>query len=87
MPSPPRARGLAIGFEGRPGALNAITDVPGVEVGMMTLPHANTGVTAILPRGRTGVGSACAAGRCGLTAGAWEQTSTSSVAMPFAYRR
>jgi D-aminopeptidase len=64
MASPPRARGLAIGFAGRPGAFNAITDVPGVEVGMMTLPDANTGVTAILPRGRTGVGSACAAGRC-----------------------
>lgn len=63
MPFAPRARGLAIAFEGRPGGFNAITDVPGVEVGMVTLAEANTGVTAILPRGRTGVGSACAAGR------------------------
>jgi L-aminopeptidase/D-esterase-like protein len=63
MPSSPRARGLAIGFEGGPGAFNAITDVPGVEVGMVTVAEANTGVTAILPRGRTGVGRACAAGR------------------------
>jgi D-aminopeptidase len=69
----PRARGLAIPFSGRPGPLNAITDVPGVEVGEVTLIDGDgplevgrgpvrTGVTAILPRGRDGVGRACAAG-------------------------
>lgn len=29
----PRARSLGIPFAGRPGASNAITDVPGLEVG------------------------------------------------------
>jgi len=64
MPSSkPRARDLGIPFEGTPGPLNAITDVAGVEVGLVTLisdttragaPVAvRTGVTAILPRGRT----------------------------------
>ena len=59
----PRARDLGIPFEGTPGALNAITDVKGVEVGFSTLISgdgklevgkgpARTGVTAILPRGR-----------------------------------
>ena len=53
-----RARDLGIPFEGRPGPLNAITDVAGVTVGHTTLVsdtadgHAiRTGVTAILPRG------------------------------------
>lgn len=32
-----RARDLGIKFEGKPGALNSITDVPGLEVGMVTL--------------------------------------------------
>src|SRR5438477_8497548 len=32
-----RARDLGIPFEGTPGKLNAITDVPGVEVGYTTL--------------------------------------------------
>jgi L-aminopeptidase/D-esterase-like protein len=52
----PRARDLGIPFEGTPGALNAITDVSGVEVGMATLisgETVRTGVTAILPRGRS----------------------------------
>ncbi len=35
--SPPRARDLGIPFDGRPGPLNAITDVTGVEVGHVTL--------------------------------------------------
>ena len=58
----PRARELGIPFEGRPGPLNAITDVAGVEVGHVTLLRdgepvtgrgtARTGVTAILPRGK-----------------------------------
>ena len=53
-----RARDLGIQFDGIPGPLNAITDVPGVTVGHSTLiadtadGHAvRTGVTAILPRG------------------------------------
>lgn len=61
----PRARGLAIPLAGRPGPFNAITDVPGVEVGTVTLVEGDgvrTGVTAILPRGRDGVGRPCAAG-------------------------
>ncbi|MEE8362377.1 MAG: P1 family peptidase, partial [Gemmatimonadales bacterium] len=58
-----RARDLGIPFEGLPGPLNAITDVPGVEVGHATIIRGDgplvkgegpvrTGVTAILPRGR-----------------------------------
>ncbi|MEN3369050.1 MAG: D-aminopeptidase [Verrucomicrobiota bacterium] len=58
-----RARDLGIPFDGTPGALNAITDVSGVEVGYTTLISGEgkldvgkgpvrTGVTAILPRGR-----------------------------------
>src|SRR5882724_4558293 len=57
-----RARDLRIPFEGTPGKFNAITDVPGVEVGYTTLISGEgklevgkvavrTGVTAILPRG------------------------------------
>jgi D-aminopeptidase len=63
-----RARDLGIEFDGTPGACNAITDVPGVEVGFTTLitgegEHAvRTGVTALLPRGRGGVGDPCHAG-------------------------
>ena len=60
---PPRARDLGIPFDGTPGALNAITDVAGVEVGYKTLVSGEgklvvgkgpvrTGVTAILPRGK-----------------------------------
>jgi D-aminopeptidase len=58
-----RARDLGVPFEGMTGAWNAITDVPGVEVGQITVqPDASvpaserhwvrTGVSAILPRGR-----------------------------------
>ncbi|MEP7292745.1 MAG: P1 family peptidase [Chloroflexota bacterium] len=54
--SPPiRARDLQIPLDGTPGALNAITDVPGVEVGHTTLiegDNVRTGVTVVLPRGR-----------------------------------
>lgn len=60
-----RARDLGIPLAGKPGEHNAITDVPGVEVGYVTLVEGDsvrTGVTAILPRGRDGVGTACAAG-------------------------
>ena len=51
----PRARDLSIPFEGTPGPRNAITDVPGVEVGHRTLiegDNVRTGVTAIWPRGK-----------------------------------
>jgi len=59
----PRARELGLPFGGRTGALNAITDVPGIEVGHVTLVHGDgplvrgsgpvrTGVTVVLPRGR-----------------------------------
>ncbi len=59
----PRARDLGIPFDGVPAALNAITDIAGVEVGHTTLISGEgnlepgvgpvrTGVTAILPRGK-----------------------------------
>jgi L-aminopeptidase/D-esterase-like protein len=59
----PRARDLGVPFDGTPGPLNAITDVPGVLVGNTTLISGEgklvvgkgpvrTGVTAVLPRGR-----------------------------------
>ncbi|HEU4649237.1 MAG TPA: P1 family peptidase [Gemmatimonadales bacterium] len=59
----PRARELGIPFEGTTGPNNAITDVPGVEVGQVTLISGEgrlvvgkgpvrTGVTAIFPRGK-----------------------------------
>lgn len=61
----PRARGLGVPFDGACGALNAITDVAGVEVGYRTLIEGEggagsvvgagpvrTGVTALFPRGR-----------------------------------
>lgn len=50
----PRARDLGLVFDGIPGAYNAITDVPGIEVGHCTLiegENVRTGVTAILPHG------------------------------------
>jgi L-aminopeptidase/D-esterase-like protein len=61
----PRARDLGVRFDGQPGALNAITDVPGVRVGHTTLvrgegalrPGAGpvrTGVTVVFPRGDGG---------------------------------
>jgi L-aminopeptidase/D-esterase-like protein len=59
-------------FDGQPGALNAITDIVGLEVGMVTLISGEgqsevgkgpvrTGVTAILPRGKNS-DVPCAAG-------------------------
>ncbi len=51
-----RARDLGVPFEGETGQWNAITDVPGVEVGQVTIiqeaPLMRTGATAILPRGK-----------------------------------
>lgn len=61
----PRARSLGIPFGGVPGRCNAITDVPGVQVGYATLirgESVRTGVTGILPRGSAGVGDPVAAG-------------------------
>jgi D-aminopeptidase len=61
----PRARSLGIPFRGTPGRWNAITDVPGLEVGYVTLidgSDVRTGVTAIHPRGRGNPGDPCAAG-------------------------
>ncbi len=60
--TPHRARDLHVPFDGNPGPLNAITDVPGIAVGHTTLISGDgklqqgtgpirTGVTAILPRG------------------------------------
>ena len=59
----PRARDLAIPFDGTPGPLNAITDVRGVEVGVSTIVRGDasskpgegpvrTGVTVVFPRGK-----------------------------------
>jgi D-aminopeptidase len=51
----PRSRDLGVPFEGTPGALNAITDVAGVEVGHRTLiegDNVRTGVTVVWPRGK-----------------------------------
>jgi D-aminopeptidase len=61
----PRARALGIPFGGTPGRWNAITDVPGVQVGYLTLIEGDsvrTGVTAIHPRGPDGAADAVAAG-------------------------
>jgi L-aminopeptidase/D-esterase-like protein len=61
----PRARALGIPFEGTPGPWNAITDVPGVEVGHVTLiegEDVRTGITAIHPRGRAEPADPCVAG-------------------------
>ena len=65
-PAPMRARDLGLRFRGNAGPANAITDIPGVEVGQTTLIHGagalhvgagpvRTGVTIVLPRGRAGV--------------------------------
>jgi L-aminopeptidase/D-esterase-like protein len=61
-----RARDLGIPFAGDTGALNAITDVPGIEVGQVTLIEGEgelvvgqgpvrTGVTVVHPRGRNSI--------------------------------
>jgi D-aminopeptidase len=74
-----RARDLGIPVAGAPGPYNAITDVPGVEVGYTTLCSGSgalrvgegpvrTGITAILPRGR-GDPRPCFGGSFALNAG------------------
>jgi D-aminopeptidase len=68
-----RARDLGIEFQGEPGRWNAITDVPGVEVGYQTLivgdgplnvgaGPVRTGVTVVLPLGGEQAGRSCPAG-------------------------
>jgi D-aminopeptidase len=76
----PRGRDLGIPFAfGTPGKWNAITDVPGVEVGHTTLIEGDsvrTGVTAILPRGKGRAGlQRCFAGASVLN-GAGDMTGT-----------
>jgi D-aminopeptidase len=72
-PAKSRARDLGVPFSGTPGAWDAITDVPGVEVGEVTLNSGSgplkrgvgpvrTGVTAILPRGKSSPKDAVFAG-------------------------
>jgi D-aminopeptidase len=67
-----RSRELGISFGGEPGLLDAITDVPGVEVGHTTLVAGQgrlvvgkgpvrTGVTAVWPRGKAQVAPVFAA--------------------------
>ena len=84
-----RARDLRIPFEGRPGKFNAITDVPGVEVGYTTLISGDgklevgkgpvrTGVTAILPRGHASLNDPVYAGFFSLN-GNGEMTGTAWV--------
>jgi L-aminopeptidase/D-esterase-like protein len=84
-----RARDLRISFEGTPGKLNAITDVPGVEVGYTTLISGEgklevgkgpvrTGVTAILPRGHASLNDPVYAGFFSLN-GNGEMTGTAWV--------
>jgi D-aminopeptidase len=84
-----RARDLDIPFEGTPGKFNAITDVPGVEVGYTTLISGEgklevgkgpvrTGVTAILPRGRASLNDPVYAGFFSLN-GNGEMTGTAWV--------
>jgi L-aminopeptidase/D-esterase-like protein len=68
-----RARDLGLRFDGEPGHLNAITDVPGVEVGMRSLVSGDgplvtgrgpvrTGVTTLLPLGKDRVARSVPAG-------------------------
>lgn len=81
-----RARDLGIPFDGQPGKYNAITDVPGVTVGQVTLiddldegKAVRTGVTAILPRGRDSIETFSFAGWFTLN-GNGEMTGTTWVA-------
>lgn len=89
----PRARelGIAALLGGTPGALDAITDVPGVEVGHATVIHgsgarqrgigpARTGVTVVHPRGKRAIDPVFAAwftlnGNGELTGTTWVQES------------
>jgi len=85
----PRARDLGVPFDGAPGSLNAITDVPGIAVGHTTLiagegklqigkGPVRTGVTAILPRGKDSMSNPVFAGWWSLN-GNGEMTGTTWV--------
>jgi D-aminopeptidase len=85
----PRARDLGVPFDGTPGPLNAITDVPGVIVGHTTLISGEgklqigkgpvrTGVTAVLPRGKDSMNNPVFAGWWSLN-GNGEMTGTTWV--------
>lgn len=85
----PRARDLGVPFDGTPGPLNAITDVPGVTVGQTTLISGEgkrkigegpvrTGVTAVLPRGKDSMNTPVFAGWWSLN-GNGEMTGTTWV--------
>ncbi len=87
----PRARDRGIPFDGTPGPWNAITDVPGVEVGQVTVRPATsipadrrhwvrTGVTTIFPQGPRDLGPVFAGlatlnGNGELTGAAWVEES------------
>lgn len=87
----PRAREIGFSFEGTTGPWNAITDVPGVEVGQVTVVASDsvptdrrhwvrTGVTAVLPRGRDDprpvfAGLAVLNGNGEMTGSAWVEES------------
>ncbi|MEY2537091.1 MAG: D-aminopeptidase [Verrucomicrobiota bacterium] len=84
-----RARDLGIPFDGNAGQFNAITDVPGVEVGYTTLIEGEgkievgkgpvrTGVTAIIPRGHNSLNDPVYAGVFSLN-GNGEMTGTAWV--------
>jgi D-aminopeptidase len=81
-----RARDLGVPFDGTPGKLNSITDLPGVEVGYTTLISGEgkleigkgpvrTGVTAIIPRGHDSLNDPVYAGYFSLN-GNGEMTGT-----------
>src|SRR3954451_3529959 len=85
----PRARDLGVPFDGTPGPLNAITDIPGITVGHMTLISGEgklqigkgpirTGVTAVLPRGKDSMSNPVFAGWWSLN-GNGEMTGTTWV--------
>src|SRR6266403_2048292 len=84
-----RARDLGVPFDGTPGKLNSITDVPGLEVGYTTLISGEgkletgkgpvrTGVTAIIPRGHDSLNDPVYAG-CFSLNGNGEMTGTAWV--------
>jgi D-aminopeptidase len=84
-----RARDLGVPFDGTPGPLNAITDVPGITVGHTTLISGEgklqigkgpvrTGVTAIMPRGKESMNNSVFAGWWSLN-GNGEMTGTTWV--------
>jgi len=88
-PAKPRARDLGVPFDGTPGPLNAITDIPGITVGHTTLISGEgklqigkgpvrTGVTAVLPRGKDSMSNPVFAGWWSLN-GNGEMTGTTWV--------